>query len=561
MGTVREYVPFFVLAVFIKTVSMCIPYAAAFFVGVFIERVLCPYGPMSIGLCVLGIAALVLTGVIFSYFDTYVSHRISFGIIKKLRDRCFEKIEHIIPASAQRKSSGDYERIINGDVDVFEWFYAHILTAWIATSLSVIIGIVCIAFLSIYAAILVAVVSAVMIITPLMQSEKAEKKGYELRKNAGELNAVIVDGILGMKDIISNQYDEDYMRRLVEKSRQFDRSRNKFSMRGMNEKRFTELMVNVCCICSAVLGFLMLEAPDMIMLLLIVFAFFSPLQQTIRDGTNYGFVFGAAKRVYDLLNETEFVHDDGRLKAQDVLGNDRGSGGANSVRIDFEKVGFTYPGEENPTLKDVCFSVKNGEITALVAPSGTGKTTLVNLLERFWDYDSGRITINGTDIKEIEIKELRRIISMVTQDIYLFNMSVLDNIRLAKPDASEEEIKEACIKANAWEFINELPKGLDTQIGERGENLSGGQRQRIALAQAILRDTPVIVLDEATSSLDVHNEVSINKTLNEIKYRKAILVIAHRQATIDSADKVVCLGKEDGARKKTGLRKAVEDEK
>jgi ABC-type multidrug transport system fused ATPase/permease subunit len=178
-----------------------------------------------------------------------------------------------------------------------------------------------------------------------------------------------------------------------------------------------------------------------------------------------------------------------------------------------------------------------------VAPSGSGKTTVVNLLERFWDYDEGNIYINKTNLKELKLSALRNYISLVSQDIYLFNMSIMDNLRLAKEDATKEEIERACAEANALDFIKELPEGLGTVVGERGTRLSGGQKQRIAIAQALLRDTPIIIFDEATSNLDVKKELGILETLRKIKKNKVILVVAHRQATIDAADRIVNLEK------------------
>lgn len=250
---------------------------------------------------------------------------------------------------------------------------------------------------------------------------------------------------------------------------------------------------------------------------------------------NYGLIFGAAKRVLGLFAMEPTVKDDGKER----LANLR------DVEVKFDNVKFTYPGTENevnqPVLNGLSFSFKTGETVALVGVSGGGKTTAARLLQRFWDVDSGSISINGTDIRQFSLNTLREYVTVVPQEVYLFNMSVSDNLKLAKLDSTDEEVHIAARQAQAERFIERLPHGYGTVIGERGLRLSGGEKQRLSIAQAFLKDAPILVLDEASANLDAENERLINKAVQSLKQGRATLVIAHRISTIRSADRVVVI--------------------
>ena len=211
--------------------------------------------------------------------------------------------------------------------------------------------------------------------------------------------------------------------------------------------------------------------------------------------------------------------------------------------IEFKDVDFFY-NENKQVLKNVSFTAKQGEITALVGPSGSGKTTAAKLAARFWDIQGGKVTLGGEDISLIDPETLLTNFSIVFQDVVLFNTSIKDNIRIGKRDASDEEILRVAKLANCDEFVSKMPNGYDTVIGENGESLSGGERQRISIARALLKDAPIVLLDEATASLDVENESKIQKGISELVQRKTVIIIAHRMRTIANADKVVVL--EDG---------------
>ena len=209
--------------------------------------------------------------------------------------------------------------------------------------------------------------------------------------------------------------------------------------------------------------------------------------------------------------------------------------------IDFDDVGFSYGLGEPQALEDVSFSVEPGHTVALVGRSGAGKTTCANLMMRFWDPVSGAVRLGGHDIRDFKIDELREQIGLVSQDTYLFNASIRENIRLGRLDATDEEIEEASRQANAHDFVTSFPDGYDTMVGERGMQLSGGQRQRISIARALLKNAPVLVLDEATSHLDAVNERQVRQALERLMEGRTTLVIAHRLSTIRDADRIVVL--------------------
>lgn len=212
----------------------------------------------------------------------------------------------------------------------------------------------------------------------------------------------------------------------------------------------------------------------------------------------------------------------------------------NLFDIVFKNVAFSYD-EDNKVLKDISFTAKQGEVTALVGASGSGKTSILRLISRLYDYDKGQILIDGKDIKNISTDSLFKKISIVFQDVTLFNSSILENIRIGKKDASDEEVVKAATLANCMDFINKLPNGLDTVIGENGSELSGGERQRLSIARAFLKDAPILILDEISASLDVDNEKKIQESLNKLIKDKTVIIISHRLKSIENVDKIIVI--------------------
>ena len=293
-----------------------------------------------------------------------------------------------------------------------------------------------------------------------------------------------------------------------------------------------------------------LSLPYLLGVLLFVFDLFSPLKALYGEASRLTVMNAALDRIEAVLNEEE-LPDKG---TQHISQAD-----SNLPEICFDNVTFAYQDKE--VLHDISFSMKKHTMTALVGPSGGGKSTIANLLARLWDVKSGKVTIRGTDIRDVPLSELMEQISMVFQRVYLFQDTIYNNISMGKPDATEEEVYEAAKKARCYDFVMALPDGFQTVIGEGGATLSGGEKQRISIARCILKDAPIVILDEATASVDTDNESYIQEAINELVKGKTLLVIAHRLNTIRQADQILVIadgriseqGTHDELMEKTGI--------
>jgi ATP-binding cassette subfamily B protein len=285
-----------------------------------------------------------------------------------------------------------------------------------------------------------------------------------------------------------------------------------------------------------------LTVGDLMMFLVYLLMLLEPLATLAQSATQFQNSLSGLDRVLDLLEEPQEMPSN-----PDSVKADR-----NRIRGDvgFEEVTFTYPGTSSPALNEINLSVKAGQTVAMVGPSGAGKTTLSNLVARFYDPSSGRVTLDGRDLRDYDVESFRSLLGVVEQDVFLFDGTIARNISYARRDATQQEIREAAAAANALEFIDKMPDGLETVIGERGVRLSGGQRQRLAIARAILADPKLLILDEATSNLDTESEQLIQQSLSKLMQGRTCFVIAHRLSTIASADLIVVI--EHGRISQTG---------
>ena len=262
------------------------------------------------------------------------------------------------------------------------------------------------------------------------------------------------------------------------------------------------------------------------MFLLVVTRMYEPLQISLQNLSAIISINKNCERMDEILSHDEQT-------GKEILDN-------KGYDITFDHVSFAYKKGEQ-ILKDVSFTAKQGEVTALIGPSGGGKTTISRLAARFWDNDGGRITVGGINVSEIDPEKLLSLYSIVFQDVTLFNNTVMENIRIGKKDAADEEVMNAARLANCIDFVEKLPDGWNTMIGENGSELSGGERQRISIARAFLKDAPIILMDEATASLDVDNESAIQESISKLIRDKTVLIIAHRMRTVDGVDRIVVL--------------------
>ncbi|MDY6073354.1 MAG: ABC transporter ATP-binding protein [Eubacteriales bacterium] len=482
---------------------------------------------------------LVLLTALFSYLDVQVSHDMAYRILTQLRDRCYDKLNDLAPAALMGKRSGDMISIVLGDVEQLEWFYAHTIGQLVVAVAVPAAALIFMGWLSWLLPAIILPFIVLLILIPRYTAGKANEQGSKVKQATGILHAIIVDGVQGLKDIISFRWQQEYMKRFYCADRNCSEASIAYAKRRADENRGITLIMGLASLAANIAAVALVVAGKipviwLMPLFVLSSAIFVPIQEALSMSTNYGLIFGAAERVLALFDMQPAVQDSGEETVECCDG----------VVVRFENVSFSYPatGEDKPStavLKGLDFEFHTGETVALVGASGEGKTTVARLLQRFWDVDAGKITINGLDVRELSVDSLRRAVTVVPQEVYLFNVSVAENLRLARLDASDFEIREAAQLARADNFISKLPDGYKTLIGERGLRLSGGEKQRLSIAQAFLKNAPILVLDEASANLDAENERMINEAVSHLKRGRATLVIAHRISTIRSADRVV----------------------
>ena len=473
-----------------------------------------------------------------SYFgEMYFAHDVAFKVIRNFRLDLYEKICEVSPAYTLRKKTGQLGQAIVADVEVLELFLAHTFsTFFIALVVTLIIAVV-LWQISPVMVMLMLLAALLLVSVPYAVRKRSQKVGATVREDLAEGNSALVESVQGLREIITLRSEgrfRDKVRTRMQKlyDSQYSYGTIKGTEMMMNHVisgLFTAAVMATAAVLVSRGNISMAMYPVTVMLSTVVLG---PVNELTTIAQELGLVFAASNRIQHMLTLEPTVKDEGIETAP-----------AGDCRVVFDHVSFSYSEGEGkePVLDDVSFSIDPDETVVLVGHTGAGKSTCANLLLRYWDPDAGRITVGGRDLRDYRISAVRKMISAVQQETYLFHTSVRDNIRIGRLDATDEEIASASAKANAEEFIDALPEGYDTVTGERGFRLSGGQRQRIAIARALLRDAPIVIFDEAVSSLDTENEKYLQETLRTQLEGKTVLMIAHRLSTIVAADKIVML--------------------
>ena len=472
---------------------------------------------------------------LFAFLEMYECHLVSYGVIEKIRNLLYDSISKTAPQSTGKKRSGSITSVFVEDVEATEVFYAHTAGSYIIAFVCTVLYLTALSFLSFKISAAVFAACILVAAVPYFFNPITKKIGEEIRDGLAEVNAEAVDTVQGLREILIFGKEKKYIEKVTADTLRL----NKKEIRDGRFKGLHSLVINL--ITSAVLISTILLAhseviagslkPEMVSVVIIfsLFAFVPIMSVSVTAGA-MNISNGAAKRILDILEEEPAVKDRVPYIPQNkssVKGN-----------IEFKDVKFSYE-KGTEVLHGVNFTVKAGESIALTGESGAGKSTIANLLMRFYEPDSGAIYIDGKNIKDIHQNSLRDIIAYVPQDVYLFNKTIKENISLACPDASDEEIKQAAKVAMADGFIKRLEQGYDTNVGERGVQLSGGEKQRIAIARAVLKNSSILLMDEAVSNLDSDSEALFRQALNNIRKNKTIITIAHRPSTIKEADRVV----------------------
>jgi ATP-binding cassette subfamily C protein CydCD len=492
------------------------------------------HGDLTPWLWTLGV--LVPLTAIFRWMDSWISHDLAYRLLAELRIKLYELLDPLAPAYLVRRRSGDLVSALLGDVELMELFYAHTVSPLFVAIL--VPGGVLVA-LGVLAAPLAFVLIPFLVgvaLTPLLAAQQSARLGSALRETTGEVTAHAVDSVQGLRTIASFDHGPVRAAQVAEQSRELGELKRRFLRWQAVQNAVIEALMGLGAL-AVMTGGVRLVADGQLartllpLATLLAASSFQPIVTIVTVAKELHQTLGAARRFFAVEDEPVPVRDGPRSIDLE----------AESLGVRFDDVTFAYGRAERPALSEVTFEMPTGRTVALVGRSGAGKTTAAHLLLRFWDPQDGRILIDDYDIRELKLDDLRARVALVAQDTYLFNTSLRENIRLGRPQASDDEVLKAARAANVDEFARALPEGYETPVGERGLQLSGGQRQRVSIARALLKNAPILVLDEATSHLDAVSEAEVRQALDRLARGRTTLVIAHRLSTIREADQIVVL--------------------
>lgn len=471
-----------------------------------------------------------------AYFaEMYFAHDVAFRVIRNYRLDLYDKICAIAPAYTLRTQTGQLGQSLVADVEILEIFLAHTFSSFVVAGVVTVVILLVMLRISVPLAILLLVTAVLLFAVPYSMRKRADARGARVRASLANANTMLVESVQGLREIITLRGEERYIGRLRSAMDGLYRDQYEYGKIKGSEVMSSHLIAGlftaaVMAITAALVAGGTMEAAMYPVAVMLSTVILGPVSELTTVAQELGIVFAAANRVQAMLQQQPEVEDRGHEPP--VM---------EQCWVEFRDVSFSYEDDRDHVLKHVSFTVDPGETVVLVGHTGAGKTTCGNLLLRYWDPDEGTITINGTDLRDYSIGALRQMVAAVQQETYLYHTSVRENIRIGRWDATDEEIRSAAQRANAEEFIRDLPDGYDTVTGERGFRLSGGQRQRISIARTLLRDAPIVIFDEAVSNLDTENEKIIQETFRRELKGKTVLMIAHRLSTIVAADKIVVL--------------------
>lgn len=466
------------------------------------------------------------------YLEQYSNHYIAFKLLAVLRDKIFRALRTLTPAKLESKQKGAIIAMITADIETLEVFYAHTISP---ICIAIIVSLIVFLFVGMISSWYLAIVALIGylligIILPMISSAQLKESGVRYRAEFSSFNAYFLDSIKGIKDIVLMNGDDNRRQQVNHRSDLLLQETRKMKHDTARATATTELFVSLFIILTLVVGILLvtnnqLTIGRMLIGVVAVFGSFGPVIAVSALPGNLTQTFASGDRVLNLLAEKPVITE--ITTGKDFTYND----------LHVDKLSFSYDKNIN-VLNDISMHASKGEIVGIVGKSGCGKSTLLKLLLRFWQKDTGNISYNNIDIEDINTNSLLSNVTMVSQVTYLFDTTIEENLRIAKADATLEEIQDACRKASIHDFILTLPDGYQTQVGALGDNLSAGEKQRIGLARAFLRGSSLILLDEPTSNVDSINEGIILKSLKEQKQNHSIILVSHRESTMAIADRI-----------------------
>ena len=473
----------------------------------------------------------VLRGIL-RFFEQYSNHYIAFRLLAVLRDKIFGALRTLCPAKLESKQKGAIIAMITSDIETLEVFYAHTISP---ICIAVLVSACVFGFVGAVAGWALAAVAllgylTIGILVPILASGRLKASGVRYRAEFASFNAYFLDSIKGIRDLVLNNAGQQREAEVNARSEALLTETKRMKHDITKITAATELCVSAFILAALVVGIYLvasgrLSAGRMVIGVVAVFGSFGPVIAISALPGNLTQTFAAGDRVLDLLAEKPAV-----TPVKDGTPT-------NFENLAVKNLSFSY-NAETPVLRDITLHAEKGEIIGIVGESGCGKSTFLKLLLRFWQKSSGEIRFGGVDVDDIDTDILLKNVTMVSQTTYLFDETIEENLRIAKPDATQEELEAACRMASVHEFILSLPDGYKTRVGTLGDNLSAGEKQRIGLARAFLRGSEWILLDEPTSNVDSINEGIILKALQAQKGKKSILLVSHRESTMAIADRI-----------------------
>lgn len=486
--------------------------------------------PFALGtLFVLAAAAALVRGFL-RYGEQACNHYIAFRLLALIRDRVFRALRRLCPAKLECRDKGNLISVITSDIELLEVFYAHTISpAAIALCMSVIMSL----FIGSYHPLLGLVAATAYLVVggvlPVLISRRSGGAGAAFRSRSGELGGFVLDTLRGMGELLQYGRGEARLAELDRRTDGLSRTEEGMKRQAARGSALTGAVILLfdLALLSAAVGLYWAGQVDfggVLIPFLALLSSFGPVVALANLGSTLQNTLAAGDRVLDILDETPQVEE---------------VSGCPPVAFDgasCEDVSFSYGDEAILEHLDLC--IPAGKVLGISGRSGSGKSTLLRLLMRFWDVQGGAVRISGTDLRQIDTANLRRMEGFVTQETHLFHDSIAANLKIAKPDATREELVEACKKASLHDFIETLPQGYDTPVGELGDTLSGGERQRLGLARAFLHGAPLLLLDEPTSNLDSLNEAVILRAIRQERGGRTVVLVSHRASTMAVADEV-----------------------
>jgi len=525
IGLVRPLTGYMILAITMGLIGHLCAAFITVFGGYAILHVLHPEWSVSLGVLFGAVLIFALVRGFLRYAEQACNHFIAFKLLALIRDKVFGALRRLCPAKLEGKDKGNLISIITSDIELLEVFYAHTISPIAIAFLFCIIMVCFIGSYHIALGILaLAAYVTVGIIIPLVTSKLSGDDGIRFRTKSGALSSFVLDSLRGLSETLQYGQGEKRMADMNAQTDDLSKDEERMKRTAGRNTAVTNTVILVFDLAMLFLSASLVGFEGCLIATLALMSSFGPVVALAALGSTLQNTFAAGNRVLDILDESPVV--------EEITGK---------VEVQFhgaaaENVTFAY-GEET-ILDHFSVTIPENKIIGINGRSGSGKSTLLKLFMRFWQVQQGNVKVSGRDVDAINTSNLRDMESFVTQETHLFHDSIRNNLRIAKLDATDEEIIAACKKASVHDFIMSLPKGYDTEVGELGDTLSGGERQRLGLARAFLHDAPFMLLDEPTSNLDSLNEAVILKSLHEECADKTVVLVSHRKSTMGIADTV-----------------------